>query len=346
MKLSRIAEELSGILEGDGDIDILGVSTLEAANNGDISFLTNSKYMSAAKKTAASALIVGEDCPPLGLPFVRHRNPYLAFAKTVEIFHKPAARKPGLHPTAVIADSAVLGKNVSVGAYCIIGEDVRIEDDVEIRERCTVHHHVKIGSGSLLHSGVIIREGVVIGERCVFQNNAVIGSDGFGYAKQEDGGWYKIYQAGNVIIEDDVEVGAGSTIDRATLGSTVISRGTKIDNLVQVGHGSVVGSNTLLCAQVGLAGSSRVGNGVILAGQVGVAGHLTIGDGVIATAQTGIANSVEPNKLISGSPSYDHKTWLKSSLINAKLPQMYKSLKELEKQVDAINKTLNVLPEK
>jgi len=343
MRLKDIAEELSGRVDGDGDVEITGVSTLEAARRGDISFLTNSKYISAARKTEASALIVGEDCDPLGLPFVRHQNPYLAFAKTIEIFHKPAAKRRAIHPTAVIADSASLGKNVSVGAYCIIGENVSVGDDVEIRERCTVHDGARIGSESLLHSGVIIREAVVIGRRCILQNNAVVGSDGFGYAKQEDGTWYKIYQAGIVIIEDDVEVGAGSTIDRATLGATRIARGTKIDNLVQVGHGSTVGEDTLLCAQVGLAGSTRVGRSVILAGQVGVAGHLTIGDGVIATAQTGIANSVEPNKMISGSPSYDHKTWLKTSSINAKLPIMYKSLKELEKQIESINKTLTVL---
>ena len=346
MRLSEIAEILSGILEGDGGVEITGVSTLESASRGDISFLTNSKYVSAARKTAASAIIVGDDCPPLGAPFVRHRNPYLAFAKTIEIFHKPSAIKTGIHPTAVIADSAVLGKNISIGAYSIIGEDVSIDDDVEIRERCTIHNRARIGSGSLLHSGVIIREGVIIGKRCIFQNNCIIGSDGFGYARQEDGSWYKIYQAGIVIIEDDVEVGACSTIDRATLGQTVIARGTKIDNLVQVGHGSTVGSDTLLCAQVGLAGSTRVGNNVILAGQVGVAGHLNIGDGVIATAQTGIANSVEPQKMISGSPSYDHKTWLKTSSINAKLPDMYKSLKQLEKQVKAINEALTVVHEK
>lgn len=346
MRLKDIAEELSGRVDGDGDVEITGVSTLEAAKRGDISFLTNSKYLSAAKKTEASAIIVGEDCPPLGLPFVRHQNPYLAFAKTIEIFHKPPAKRPAIHPTAVIADSATLGKNVSVGAFSMIGENVSIGDNVEIKERCTIHDLARIGSGSLLHSGVVIREGVVIGRRCIFQNNCVVGSDGFGYARQEDGTWYKIYQAGIVIIEDDVEVGAGSTIDRATLGATRIARGTKIDNLVQVGHGSTVGEDTLLCAQVGLAGSTRVGKSVILAGQVGVAGHLTIGDGVIATAQTGIANSIEPNKMISGSPSYDHKTWLKTSSLNAKLPLMYKSLRELEKQVEHINRTLTVLHEK
>jgi UDP-3-O-[3-hydroxymyristoyl] glucosamine N-acyltransferase len=346
MRLSKIAEELSGKIEGDQDLEISGVATLEAAQNGEISFLTNAKYLSAARKTRASAIIAGEDCPPLGLPIVRHHNPYLAFAKTIEIFHRRMSRKIGIHPTAVISDTATLGRNVSVGAFSIIGDHVSIDDDVEIRERCTVHDRATIGSGTLLHSGVVIRERVIIGRRCIFQNNCVIGSDGFGYAKQEDGSWYKIYQAGTVIIEDDVEVGAGSTIDRATLGETVIRQGVKIDNLVQVGHGSTVGSHTLLCAQVGLAGSTRIGEKVILAGQVGVAGHLKIGDGVIATAQTGIANSVEPNKLISGSPSFDHKIWLKSSSINAKLPQMYKSLKSLEKQVHAINNILKVLPEK
>src|SRR5215213_1139498 len=232
MRLSSIAEALSGKIEGDEDLEISGVATLEAAKNGEISFLTNAKYLSKARKTLASAIIAGEGCPPLGVPIVRHHNPYLAFAKTIEIFHRHPPRRITIHPTAVVADTAIIGRNVSVGALSFIGDNVSIGDDVEIRERCTVHDRARIGSGTLLHSGVIIREGVIVGRRCIFQNNCVIGSDGFGYARQEDRSWYKIYQAGTVIIEDDVEVGAGSTIDRATLGETVIAQGAKIDNLV------------------------------------------------------------------------------------------------------------------
>jgi UDP-3-O-[3-hydroxymyristoyl] glucosamine N-acyltransferase len=229
-----------------------------------------------------------------------------------------------------VAPSAKIGENASIGPYSVIGENVSIGDNVSILAHCVIYQEVRIGDGVLIHAHCVIREGCRLGDRVILQNNVVIGGDGFGYAKRTDSSWLKIRQAGIVIIEDDVEIGAGAAIDRATIGSTVINKGTKIDNLVQIGHGSFVGQNTLLCAQVGLAGSTRVGNEVILSGQVGAAGHLEIGDRVIATAQTGIPNSVEAGKVISGYPAIDNRDWLKSSAIFAQLPKLQKEIRELK----------------
>ena len=345
MKLNEIAEKLSCRLEGDGNIEITGLGTLESARQGQLSFLTNPKYFSEAKATGASAIIAGRDCPKMSIPLLRHENPYLTFAKAVEIFHPPPPSKPFIHPTAVISESASLGKDISIGAYTYIGEGVSIGDRANIGPHCVIYHLASIGEDTVIHSGAVIRESVKLGKRCIIQNNAVLGADGFGFAKQDDGTWYKIIQAGSVIIEDDVEIGACTTIDRATLGETKIGSGTKVDNLVQVGHGSVVGKSTLLCAQVGLAGSTKVGNNVILAGQVGVAGHLTIGDRTIVTPQTGIPNSIEPDKIVSGSPAIDHKKWLKTSAVIGKLPEIQKSVRDLEKRIVKLETTFKVSPE-
>ena len=339
MKISEIANRLGGIIEGDKTLDISGISTLENAKEGEISFFVNQKYSNEAKTTKASAIIVGNDAPSLPKTLIRHANPYLAFAKTIEMFHPVESPPPSIHPTAWISDSAIIGDKVSIGAFTYIGENVVIEDKVLIKARCTIHSGAKIGESTLIHSGTVIREGVIIGKRCIIQDNAVVGSDGFGYAKQEDGRWYKIIQSGTVVIEDDVEIGACTTIDRAALGETRIAIGTKIDNLVQIGHGSSVGNNSLLCAQVGLAGTTKVGNDVILAGQVGAGGHLTIGDGVIATAQTGIANSIAAGEYISGSPSMKHETWLKASAAFSRLPLIHKKVRELEQRLAAFEKS-------
>jgi UDP-3-O-[3-hydroxymyristoyl] glucosamine N-acyltransferase len=273
-----------------------------------------------------------------------HPNPYLIFAKAIELLHQPTRTAARIHPTAWIDETAQIGKEVSIGAYAVIGSQVVIEEGVEIRAHCVIHSRAHVGARTLLHSGVTIREDVVIGKRCIIQDNAVIGSDGFGYAKDDQGQWYKIPQIGKVIIEDNVEVGAGSTIDRAALDETRVQANTKIDNLVQIGHGSIIGKNCLLAAQVGLAGTTNVGNNVILAGQVGAAGHLTIGDGVIAIAQTGIPHSVEPGRTISGSPFVDYKVWLKASAIYGKLPELNKLLRNLERRVSTIEQELEDKP--
>jgi UDP-3-O-[3-hydroxymyristoyl] glucosamine N-acyltransferase len=336
MRLDEIAEKLLCEIEGDPGIEICGVATLEQASPSDLSFLTNPKYASEAKKTKAAAIIAGFDCPPLNAAILKNENPYLVFAKAIELFYSPAPERPFIHPTAWIADSARIGRGVSVGAYTFIGEEAKIGDFVEIKAHCAIYPDVVIGAYTKIHSGTSIREHVKIGERCVIQNNAVIGSDGFGYAKQNDGTWYKILQAGSVVIGDGVEIGACSTLDRAALGETRVESGAKIDNLVQIGHGSSIGENSLLCAQVGLAGSTIVGNSVILAGQVGVSGHLTIGDRAVATAQAGIGHSIDPDSTVSGSPSMDNKTWLRATVLYSRLPAMHKTLRDLERRIDAI----------
>ncbi len=345
MKLGELAQRLECQLDGDPGLDITGIATLERAIEGEISFLTNIKYHAEAKATKASALIVRPDCSGIMKPLLKHANPYLVFAKAIEMLMPPPAFTPAIHPTAWISSSAKLGLRVSVGAFSFIGEDVALEDDVIIGSHCAINQGVIIGEKTVIHSGCAIRERVRIGRRCIVQNNAVIGSDGFGFARQEDGTWYKIYQAGTVIIEDDIEIGAGSTIDRATLGETRIKSGTKLDNLVHVGHGCEVGNDTLLCAQVGLAGSTTVGNKVILAGQVGAAGHLTIGDGVTATAQSGIPGSIDPNTWVSGSPAMPHKDWLKASAVMPRLPEIQKAVKRLERRIERLEELSKVKSE-
>lgn len=333
MRLAEIANSLSCNLEGDGSKDITGVATLENARDGDLSFFTNQKYQNAAKRSLASAILVDRDCPPMDVALLRHENPYLAFAKAVEIFYTQPAVRPSIHPLACISDSAVMGDGVYIGPYAYVGERVVLGNRAIVHARCTIHHGAQIGDHTLLHSGSVVREHVVIGKNCVIQNNAVIGSDGFGYARQSNGEWYRIIQTGTVIVEDDVDVGACATIDRPTLGETRIKRGTKIDNLVHIGHGCVVGADNLLCAQVGLAGSSKTGTNVILTGQVGIAGHLTIGDGTIVTPQSGIANSIESGRTVSGSPAIDHNKWLRSSAAFSRLPDTQRAVRNLQSRI-------------
>jgi len=340
LKLFEIAEKLSCKLEGDGSVDIRGVATLDSAREGDLSFLTNPKYHNDAKQTRASAILVGHDCPSMNLSLLRHDNPYLAFAKAIEIFFSGTETKPSIHPTAWVSDSAIVGLDVYIGPFTYVGERVVLGDGVQIHARCAIHEDASIGERTLMHSGSVVRERVVVGKNCIIQNNAVLGSDGFGYAKQADGSWYKILQAGTVVLEDDVEIGASSTIDRATLGETRIKRGTKVDNQVHIGHGCVLGPDNLICAQVGLAGSTQTGSGVVLTGQVGAAGHLRIGDGTIATPQTGIASSVEAGVIVSGSPAIDHRNWLRSSVAFSKLPDIQRTVRSLEARVALLESTL------
>lgn len=343
MKLAEIANSLSCDLEGDGSTEITGVATLENAREGDLSFFTNPKYQSAAKRSMASAILVDRDCPQMDSALLRHDNPYLAFAKAVEIFYTQTPVRQFIHPSACIADSAVVGEGLYLGPYAYIGERVVLGNQLVIHARCTVHEGAEIGDGTLMHSGTVVRERVIVGKNCVIQNNAVIGSDGFGYARQSNGEWYRIIQTGTVVIEDNVDIGAGATIDRPTLGETRIRTGTKIDNLVHIGHGCTIGPNNLICAQVGLAGSSRTGTGVVLTGQVGVAGHLMIGDGTIVTPQSGIANSVESGKTVSGSPAIDHNKWLRSSAAFPRLPDTQRTVRSLESRVSSLE---NMQPKK
>jgi UDP-3-O-[3-hydroxymyristoyl] glucosamine N-acyltransferase len=337
MKLREISTELNCDLVGDPEMKITGVAPIEMAQSGQLTFLSNKKYRRHLATTNASAIILqNADDLPQAKSAIISSDPYLAFGRVMNLLHPPFAPERGVHPSAVISPSARIGQNISVGPFSVIGDNTVIGDNVSILPHCVIYPDVQIGDDALIHSHCVIREGCRIGDRVILQNHVVVGSDGFGFAKRPDNTWLKISQAGIVIIEDDVEIGAGSTIDRATIGSTVIGKGTKIDNLVQIGHGSIVGQNTLLCAQVGLAGSTRVGNEVILSGQVGAAGHLEIGDGVIATAQTGIPSSVEAGKIISGYPAIDNRDWLKSSAIFAQLPKLQKEIREMRERLSKL----------
>ena len=336
MRLDEIARRLNCRLEGDGGIDIRRVTGIEAANQGDLTFISNRKYVAAAKTTRASAIIVSEDFGSVAIATLRSDNPYLAFAKAIELFYRPPDYAPGIHPTACIDPTARIGARAHIGPYVVIHDEVTIGDDAVIIGPATLYRGVRVGHHFFAHANIVIREYCRLGNRVILQNGVVVGGDGFGFAKQADGSYYKMFQSGVVVIEDDVEIGSNATIDRATIGETRIKKGAKIDNLVQVGHASTVGENTLLCAQVGLAGSTVVGKDVVLTGQVGVAGHLTIGDGVVVTAQSGIPRDVPAGQVISGSPAIENLQWLKATAVFAKLPELQKTVREMSRRLDEL----------
>jgi UDP-3-O-[3-hydroxymyristoyl] glucosamine N-acyltransferase len=335
VKLRELAGRLGCELLGDGEVELRGVAGLEQAGPGDLTFLANPRYAPRLAATRASAAVV----PPgheAALPRLVSDNPYLAFARAVALLVPPARPAPGVHPSAQVHPTAVLGAGVHVGALAVVGARARVGPGSVLHAHVVLYDDVSVGEDCLLHSGVQVREHCRLGDRVVVQNGAVIGGDGFGFAKDRDGRYQKFPQVGTVVIEDDVEIGALTAVDRAALGETRIGRGSKLDNLVQVGHSVRIGSDTVLCGQVGIAGSSTIGSNVTLAGQVGVAGHLTIGDGAIATAQTGIPGDVPKGAVISGSPSIDNRAWLKSVAVFAKLPDLQRRLRELERRVESL----------
>jgi UDP-3-O-[3-hydroxymyristoyl] glucosamine N-acyltransferase len=335
MKLHEVAERLGGRLENvTEDLEITGIGGIEEASAGQITFVANPKYAAAARITHAAVIIVGNDFPVLDRPLLRHSNPYLAFARAIELFYQEPRHAPGVHKTAVVHPSAKLGKGASIGAYVVVDRDVQIGEDCVLLPHVVIYPGARIGTNFFAHAHAIVRENCVLGDNVILQNGAIVGCDGFGFAK-DDSEWHKIVQSGPAVIENDVEVQANACIDRASVGETRVGRGSKIDNLVQVGHGSKVGSRTLLCAQVGLAGSTHVGNNVILAGQVGVAGHCSIGDGVIATAQSGIPNDVGAGKVVSGYPAIDNRQWLRAVAIFSRLPEFARSLRWSTKKAAA-----------
>jgi len=328
MRLKEIADKLGARLDPpDQDLDITGVAPIESAAIGQVSFIANPKYAPLARTTGASALIVDDKFPAVGKPLLRTRNPQFAYARAVELFYKSPAYLPGIHPTAVIDLSAKIGPNASIGAYAVVGPAVEIGANCTLQPHVVIYRGVKIGNNFFAHANVSIREDCRIGDNVLLHNGVVIGSDGFGFAKDDKGEWYKIPQAGKVVIEDNVEIQANCCIDRASLGETRIGRNTKIDNLTHVAHNCVVEENSMLCAQVGLAGSTEVGKNVILAGQVGVAGHCKIGDNVIVTAQSGTHGDIPAGSMVSGSPAFDHKQWLRSVTAFTRLPELARALR-------------------
>lgn len=325
MKLSEIAERLNVRLDGP-DAAITRVIGIEEAGPGDLTFISNPKYISAARTTRAAGVFVDETFEglPASTAALRTKNPYFAFARAIELFYKPPHYHPGIHRTAIVDPTANLGARCHIGAYTVIGAHAVIGDDAVILSHVVIYEGARIGHRFFAHAHSVVRENCRLGDDVVLQNGAVVGSDGFGFAKDDAGVWRKIVQSGQAVLGDRIEVQANSTIDRASIGETRIGSDTKVDNLVQVGHGCHVGERTLLCAQVGLAGSTEVGNDVILAGQVGVAGHCRIGDKVIATAQSGIPNDVPDGQMVSGYPAIENRQWLRSVAIFNKLPDLIK----------------------
>jgi UDP-3-O-[3-hydroxymyristoyl] glucosamine N-acyltransferase len=333
MKLGDIARRLGCEVDGDENLNITGVAGIEEAEPGELTFFVNRKYRPALETTRASAVFVAKDAGPVRIAALRSENPYLDFARAIEIFHPAPRYTLEIHPTAVVANSAKIAPGAHVGPYCFIDEDVEIGRNAVLHSFAVIYRGARIGDDFFAHSHVTVREDCRIGNRVVLQNGVTIGGDGFGFARQQDGSWHKIRQAGVAVIEDDVEIQAHSAIDRATVGETRIRRGTKIDNLVQVGHACKVGEDTLLCGQVGLAGTTKVGNRCILAGQVGAAGHLTIGDGATLTAQSGVPTDVPPNAIYSGYPAMDNLAWRKSVAVFDKLPELQKELRQIREAV-------------
>jgi UDP-3-O-[3-hydroxymyristoyl] glucosamine N-acyltransferase len=328
MKLQDLASQLGAILDPpNADAEITSFGSIDSARPGQITFISDLKYAPLAATSQASALIVHEKFPAAPKPLLRVRNTQYAYARAVELLHPRLHEPHGVHPTAVIHPSARIGPGASIGAYVVIGEDVEIGEHCTLLPHVVIYRDVKIGKNFFAHSHVSIREGSRIGDRVLLHNGVVIGSDGFGFAKDDHGAWYKIPQVGRVVIEDNVEIQANSCVDRASLGETRIGRNTKIDNLAQVAHNCIIGENSMLCAQVGLAGSTEIGKNVILAGQVGVAGHCKIGDNVIVTAKSGTHGDIPAGSMFSGYPAIDHKQWLRSVTALAKLPELLRALR-------------------
>jgi UDP-3-O-[3-hydroxymyristoyl] glucosamine N-acyltransferase len=337
--LEKIRDVVGGDLIGDGQIQIKGVAKIEEANKGDITFLANRKYIKFLNQTQASAILVPKDIKDIGdRPHIKTENPYLAFLKVVSIFHplKPLIEK-GVHPTAVIEEDTELGEDVRIGAYVVIGKKCHIGNCTVLMPGVVIGENVSIGHDCILHANVCLRENVVLGSRVIIHNGSVIGSDGFGFAPKE-GVYHKIPQVGTVIIEDDVEIGANVTIDRATLGETRIHRGTKLDNLIQIGHNCTVGENTVIAAQTGISGSTHLGKNVRVGGQAGFQGHIHVGNGATVGGQAGVTRSVPEGVMVSGYPARPHHDSLRIEAAMHHLPQLLKEFKALKKKMAELEK--------
>jgi UDP-3-O-[3-hydroxymyristoyl] glucosamine N-acyltransferase len=333
MRLTTLAEKLGCELRGDGSVEIRGVAPIETAATGDLTFVANPRYERWLAQTKASAVVLATDFREVEIPSLRTPEPYLVFARAIELYHRPPEWPLGIHPTAVVAPSARIGENASIGPFVVVGDRVRIGAGARIASHVAIYADVEIGDRFLAHAHVTVREGVRIGNGVTLQAGVVVGSDGFGYVGTSDGRIHKIVQAGTVLLEDDVEIGANATVDRATVGVTVIRRSAKLDNLVMIAHGCEVGEGAMLAAQVGLSGSTRVGRYVRMGGQAGAAGHMTIGDGAQVAAQAGVANSVAPGQVVGGTPAVEMSLWRRLSVAAPRLPQLLRRVRRLEQSL-------------
>lgn len=336
MKLSEIAARtFSAIENGSPDIEINAAAGLDLAGPGDVTFLANPKYTPQIAATRATAIFLDQKADPGrdDIVVLRAEDPYVAYTRALRLFHPEPELRPFRHPTAVVDDTAEVDANTEIGAYAVIGKNCRVAPGVRIHPNVTLYEGVTIGENTVLHSGVSVRENCEIGRGCIVHNNSTIGSDGFGYSKDADKRWLKIPQTGRVVLEDEVEIGANTAIDCASVGETRIKRGAKIDNLVQIGHSCTVEEDALICAQTGLAGSSVIGKRVVLAGQVGIAGHLKVGDDVVITAKSATSHDVAAGKVISGIPAFDNRDWLRSTAAYRKLGELVQTVRGLQKRV-------------
>src|SRR6185369_150779 len=338
MRLRHLAEQLGCELVGDGEVEISGVAGMEHAVPGQLTFLANPTYAPKVKQTRASAILIHEPVRDLPIASVVSANPYVDFARALELFYQPPRPAPGIHPLAYVAATATVGENASIGPFAVVGERATLGRNAVLHPHAVIYEGAEIGHDFVAHSHAVVREFCRIGDRVILQNGAVIGGDGFGFAKRADGTHYKIVQSGVTVIEDDVEVQSLTGIDRATVGETRVKRGAKIDSLVQIGHASVVGEDNIICAQAGLAGSSILERNVLLAGQVGISGHLTIHQDAVVYAQSGIGHDVAAGARVSGSPAFAANVWLRAITAFPKLPELLKTVRELKKKVDQLEK--------
>jgi UDP-3-O-[3-hydroxymyristoyl] glucosamine N-acyltransferase len=337
--LSEIAKKLKCELRGDGSLAVTGVAGMEHATPTELTFLANPKYAHKLKDTRAGAVLVAAPVETLRAAQLVSSNPYLDFARALALFYQPPRPALGIHPQASVAAGARVGENPSIGAFAVVGEGVTIGRNAVLHPHVVIYEGARIGDDFLAHSHAVVREFCRLGHRVTLQNGAVVGGDGFGFAKRSDGSHEKIVQSGVTVIEDDVEIQALTSVDRASVGETRVKRGAKIDSLVQVGHACVVGEDNIICAQAGLAGSSVLEKSVLLAGQTGVSGHLTIHDGAVVYAQSGIGGDVPAGAVMSGSPAFDAREWLRAITAFPKLPELLKTVRQLEKRLAALERT-------
>lgn len=332
----QIAEILNGTIEGESDVKVNTLSKIEEGTTGALTFLANPKYTQYIYSTEASIVIVNNDFEAekeIKSTLIRVEDAYSAFAQLLEAYNQIKLNKSGISKHAAIDESATIGKDVYIGEFVVIGENAKIGDNVKIYPQTTIGDNTTIGNGCLIFSGVKIYSDNIIGDDCTFHSGVVIGGDGFGFAPQSDNNFKKVAQIGNVIIENNVEIGSNTCVDRATLGSTIIRKGAKIDNLIQIGHNADIGENTVIAAQTGVSGSTKIGKNCMIGGQVGIIGHLVIGDGVMIAAQSGVGSNIKAGSIIQGSPSFDVSKYRKSYVHFRNLSKIVNRLDEIEKIV-------------
>jgi UDP-3-O-[3-hydroxymyristoyl] glucosamine N-acyltransferase len=335
--LGQLAELLGCELAGDPAVTIAGVSTIDKAGPGELTFLANMKYAPKVKSMRAAAIIAAEPVRDAAATLVSS-NPYHDFARALALYYQPPRPAPGIHPSACIAETATLGANASIGAYAVIGPHTLLGANAVLHPHAVIYEGCTIGDGFTAHSHVSVREYTRIGNRVTLHNGVVVGGDGFGFAKGNDGHQHKIVQSGITVIEDDVEIQTLTSVDRATLGETRVKRGAKVDSLCQIGHACVVGEDNIICGQTGLAGSTVLEENVIMAGQTGSSGHLTIHKNAIVWAQSGVGHDVPEGAIVSGSPAFDSRDWLRASATFSRLPEMLRTLRALERRVAELEK--------